>query len=181
MKDWVGRAENCSEALRESQSGWKGRFRTNQDSCNQASVENNPGRLSVRLIPKGVTARKNLKISLQGRSERCMPMDGTGGERKHFRKRNNTAQEMETHSWNLWSWISSWAMSHLQTLCLTVVTSNFISLLLFHVLSFFVSLFILVAFFSCTKEKVPVPNIYQNFQPWLKKRLRVLFFLANNS
>ena len=96
---------------------WKVRFRANQDSCNQASAESNPGRLSVRLIPKGVTVRENLKISLQRRSERCMPMDGTDGERKNFRKRNNTVQEMETHSWNFWSWISSWAMSHLWPLC----------------------------------------------------------------
>ena len=40
---------------------------------------------------------------------------------------------------------------------------------------FFVSLFILVAFFSCTQEKVPVPNTHQNFQPWWKKRLSALF------
>ena len=54
--------------------------------------------LSVRLIPKGVTARENLKFSPQGRSERCRPMRGTGGDRKRFRKRKNTAQEMETNS-----------------------------------------------------------------------------------
>lgn len=128
-----------------------------------------------------------IQFSLQGRSEKYMPMNVTSGEK--------TFQEKET-------WLKTWghlADPLLANIIMTyepppvsMLSSNdkklskshfyFDILLIFLACVFvlFVNLLYLLLFFSCTKEQVHVPNSHPDFLTIIEEKInkwsRALFF-----
>ena len=146
--------------------------RANQDSCNQASADSNPGR--PRFECQADSQRGDRQREPQILSSREI---WEVQAHAWHRWRQKTFQEKEEHGsrngdTQLKSLVMDIIMSYEPLLTSLLNTSGrqlyvycYSTSLLF-LLS--VCLYLLL-FFSCTQEKVPVPNTHPNFQPRWKK------------